>query len=42
MRARRVNDVTVQGDNCRGTGGRGAAVAPVAWTGASGSGHTES
>ena len=42
MRAGRVNSVTPQGDNWRGTGGKGAAVAPVMWTGASGTGHTES
>ena len=42
MRAGRVNNVTAQGNRCRGTGGNGAAVAPVTWTGASGTGHTES
>ena len=42
MRAGRVYDVTAQGDVCKGTGGKGAAVAPVAWTGASGTGHTAS
>ena len=42
MRAGWVYDVTAQGDVCKGTGEKGAAVAPVAWTGASGTGHTES
>ena len=42
MRAGRVYDVTAQGDVCRGTRGTGAALTPVAWTGASGTGHTES
>ena len=42
MRAGRVYDVTAQEDVCKGTGGKRAAVAPVAWTGASGTGHTES
>ena len=42
MRAGRVYDVTAQGDVCRGTGVKGAAVTPVAWTGASRTGHTES
>ena len=42
MRAGRVYNVTAQGDVCRGTGGKGAAVAPVAWTVASGTGHNES
>ena len=42
MRAGRVNDVTAQEDVFKGTGGKGAVVAPVAWTGASGTGHTES
>ena len=35
MGAGRVNSVTAQGHSWRGTGGKGAAVAPVAWTGAS-------
>ena len=42
MRAGRVFDVTAQADVCKGTGGKGAAVAPVTWTGASGTRHTES
>ena len=42
MRAGRVNSVTAQGDSWKGTGGKGAAVAPVTWTGASATGHTES
>ena len=42
MRAGRVYNFTAQGDVCKGTGGKGAAAAPVAWTGASGTGHTES
>ena len=42
MRAGRVYDFTVQGDVCKGTGGKRAAEAPVALTGASGTGHTES
>ena len=41
VRAGRVYDVTAQGDVCKRTGGRGAAEAPVAWTGASGAGQTE-
>ena len=42
MRAGRVYDFTAQGDVSKGTGGKGATEAPVAWTGASGTGHTES
>ena len=42
MRAGWVYDFTAQRDVCRGTGGKGAAEVPVAWTGASGTGHTES
>ena len=42
MRAGRVNSFTAQGDSWLGTGGKEAAVAPVTWTGASGTGHTES
>ena len=42
MRLGWVNSVTAQGDSWRGTGEKGAAVAPVTWTGASGPGHTES
>ena len=42
MRAKRVYDFTAQGDICKGTGGKGAAEAPFAWTGASRTGHTES
>ena len=42
MRAGRVYNFTAQGDVCKGTGRKGAAEAPVAWTGASGTGHTES
>ena len=41
MRAGRVNSVTAQKDSWRGTGGKGAAVAPVTWTGASRTGPTE-
>ena len=33
---------TAQGDVRKGTGGKGTAEAPVAWTGASGTGHAES
>ena len=33
---------TTQGYVRKGTGGKGTAEAPVAWTGASGTGHTES
>ena len=42
MRAGRVYNVTAQRGVCKGTGGKGAAVTPVSWTGASGTGHTES
>ena len=43
MRAGRVYNFTAQGDVCKGTEETlGAAEAPVAWTGASGTGHTES
>ena len=42
MRAGRVNSVIAQRGSWRGTGGKGAAVAPVTWTGASATGHTES
>ena len=42
MRAGRVYGFTAQGDVRKGTRGKGAAEAPVAWTGASGIGHTES
>ena len=42
MRAGRVYDFTAQGDVCKGTRRKGAAEAPIAWTGASGTGHTES
>ena len=42
MRAGRVYGFTAQGDARKGTGGKGSAKAPVAWTGASGAGHTES
>ena len=42
MRAGRVYGFTAQGDVRKGTGGKGAAAAPIAWTGASGTGHTES
>ena len=39
MRAARVYDFTAQGNVWKGTAGKGAA---EAWTGASGTGHTES
>ena len=42
MRAGQVQGFTAQGDVRKGTGGEGAAEAPVAWTGASRTGHTES
>ena len=42
MRAGRVYGFTAQGDVRKGTGGKGTAEAPVAWTGASGTGHAES
>ena len=42
MRAGWMNSVAARGDSWRGTGGKGAAVAPVTWTGASGTGHAES
>ena len=41
MRAGRVYGVAAQGDARKGTGGKGTAEAPVAWTGASGAGHAE-
>ena len=41
MRAGQVYGFTAQGDVWKGTGGKGAAEAPIAWTGASGTGHTE-
>ena len=42
MRAGWVNSVTAQGDSWRGTGGKGAAVSPVTWTGACGTGRSDS
>ena len=42
MRAGRVYVFAAHGDVGKGTGGKGAAEAPVAWTGASGGGHAES
>ena len=42
MRAGRVYGFAAQGDVRKGTGGKGTAEAPVAWTGASGTGHAES
>ena len=42
MRAGRVYGVAAQGDVRKGTGAKGTAEAPVAWTGASGAGHAES
>ena len=42
MRAGRVYNFTAQGDVSKGTGGKGAAEAPVALTGASRTGHIES
>ena len=42
MRAGRVYHFTVQGDVSKVTAGKRAAEAPVAWTGESGNGHTES
>ena len=42
MRARQVYGFTAQGDVRKEAGGKGTAEAPVAWTGASGPGHTES
>ena len=37
----RVYSFTAQGDVRKGTGGEGTAEAPVAWTGASGTGYSE-
>ena len=44
MRAGRVNGVTTRGEQPKppGMGGKGAAVSPVTWGGASGTGRTES
>ena len=42
MRAGQVYSFTAQGDVRKRNGGKGAAEGPVAWTGASGTGHTES
>ena len=42
MRAGRVYGFRAQGDVRKGIGGKGTAEAPVAWTRASGTGHTES
>ena len=42
MRADRVYSFTAQGDVRKGTGWNGTAEEPVAWTGASGTGHAGS
>ena len=42
MRAGQVYGFAAQGDVRKGTGGKGTAEAPVAWTRASGTGHAES
>ena len=42
MRAGRVYGFAAQGDVRKATGEKGTAEAPVAWTGASGTGNAES